>query len=258
MMVMISDSLVDSLLKRWGNVERMEPFLNRTVLWCPTETLEDSALDLERKLLLYKGPLTLVAHGRAGNVVLHALIKSKDLQAKVKKLMLIQAPIWGTTIADFITGHSLMSWVTRAVCYFIRLPIKAVEEMSEFNRQVYMILNRSAISELMQNCEVVTIGTTFQWKVKPTGIIQRLSLYCNKLIFKQSGPNDGCVPECSTKIFNEAHHKIEQVTHLGSIRVLHGSNAQNEKAMILKLSEYPKKFLLVPSEGHIAEEPVPL
>jgi hypothetical protein len=258
MLVLISDSLVDSLLKRWGHSQFNEPFLNRTVLWCPAESLEDSAQDLIAKLLHLRGSLTIVAHGRAGNVALHALIKSKALQSKVNKLMLVQSPIWGTPIADFLTGHSLMSWVTKAACLLIRLPVAAVEEMSEFNRQVYMILNRSAISELLSNCEVTTIGTTFQWKAKPEGWLQKLLHFFNGLIAKQSGPNDGWVPEKSTRISNEAHHSIDQVTHLGSIKALQNSNAQNEKAMILKLSEYPKKFLLVQSEGHNVEEPVPL
>jgi hypothetical protein len=258
MIVMISDSLVDSLLKRWGRAVRSEPFLNRTVLWCPPENLEASALDLEKKLLIIQGPLTLVAHGRAGNVALHALIKSKELQSKVNKLMLVQSPIWGTPIADFLTGHPLMSWVTRAVCYLIGWPVSAVEEMSEFNRQVYMILNRSSIAELMSNCEVVTIGTTFEWKAKPVGGLQKLMHFFNRLIAKHSGPNDGWVPEKSTRIANETHHSLEQVTHLGSVRAIQSSNAQTEKAMILKLSEYPRKFLLVPSEGRNVEEPSPL
>jgi hypothetical protein len=258
MLVLISDSLIDSLLKRWGHNGINEPFLNKTVIWCPAETLEDSAQDLVKKLLLLHGPLTLVAHSRAGNVALHAMIKSKLLQSRVKKLMLVQAPIWGTPIADFLTGHSLMSWVTRAACWLTQLPIAAVEEMSEFNRQVYMILNKSAISELMVSCEVTSVGTTFQWKSKPEGWLQKLMHYFNGLIAKQSGPNDGWVPEKSTRISNETHHLIDQVTHLGSIKTLQTSSAQNEKAMILKLSEYPKKFLLVQSEGHNVEEPVPL
>ena len=258
MLVLISDSLVDSLLKRWGQAANHEPFLNKAVIWCPAETLEDSATDLERKLLLLKGPLTVVAHGRAGNVVVHALIKSKLLQSRVKKLMLVQAPIWGTPIADFLTGHSLMSWVTRAACFMVRLPVAAVEEMSEFNRQVYMILNKAAINDLLVNCEVTTIGTTFQWTAKPVGWLQKLLHYSNGLIAKQSGANDGWVPEKSTRISTETHHKIDQVTHLGSIKTLNSSSAQNEKAMILKLSEYPKKFLLVQSEGRNVEEPVPL
>lgn len=255
MQVLISDSLIDKVLKKLKTTTSHDPFINKKVIWCPHETLENSAKMLGVELLSMPQGLTVVAHGRSGIVLIEALRKSEVLKAHINKIVLIQCPIWGTPLADFLTGHFLVRGMMQLFCVLARVPIEVFEEMSEFNRQVYMILNRNSVLEIINQIPVTTVGTTFEWKSEPQGLINRILFKFNGLIQNQSGPNDGWVPEKSTRISTETHHSITQVTHLGSIRTLKSTNETDLDSMLSVLSEYPKQFLLVRSEERISEEP---
>lgn len=258
MLVLVSDSLIDTVLKKWSDFSQIslaEPFLNKHVIWCEPNSIPLSAKKLEKELLNLRGSITVMAHGRSGLVIMDALLNSDKLKEKVEKLVLIQTPVWGTPLADFLTGHAVMRTLTQVACFFMNLKIEVIEEMTEFNRQVYMILNRSQIQKLMTEKNIVTVGTTFEWKVKPETWTQKVLFKFNKLIAKHAGPNDGWVPEKATRIAKEEHLSLAQITHLGSLSTMKNSNTDDEEIMLSKLSEYPKQFLLVPSEEHIFGEP---
>lgn len=205
-------------------------------------TRERAALHLKETLRLLPEPTEIIAHGKGGLDLLDCLLKYPELRVKVKKLVCVQSPIWGTPVADFLTGHPIMRLLLNFSGSVFRFSPLAVEELTELNRQVYMIMNRGKIIQLLSEVEVVTVGSSFDWPEKPEGFANRIGFYMSQLIKKHAGPNDGMVPESSTRIANEKHFELRQVSHLGAIPLVP--------------SEYPSLNLLAPIGERNAEGPV--
>ena len=212
------------------------------LIWSQNLTREQAVLQLKESLRLLPEPTEIIAHGKGGLDMIDCLVQFPEFRNKVKKLVCVQSPIWGTPAADFLVGHPMMRVMLNLFGFIFRFSPQAVEELTELNRQVYMIINRSKIMEMMSEVEVVTVGSSFQWGAKPEGILNRVGYLMNRLITQHSGPNDGIVPESSTKIANEKHVKLSQVSHLGAIPLVP--------------SGYHQLNPLVPPEGRNAEGPV--
>ena len=95
--------------------------------------------------------------------------------------------------------------------------MRALEELSELNRQVYMILHRQEIQKILNEVDVVSLGSSFDWNQKPETWAVRIQQYFYQLIQKYAGANDGLVPILSTRILNEPHVEMKNVTHMGSV-----------------------------------------
>jgi hypothetical protein len=150
------------------------------------------------------------------------------------------------------------------ICKFKKLSIEAIEELTELNRQVYMILNRTKIQKLLNEIEIITVGSSFVWEQKPQNWKERVVLFFNQMIAKHSGPHDGVVPERSTRIANESHLQLNDVTHLGSVKMTDELVELNEEiqtqlgAKLLGPSGYPHLSLLARPAEHNVEEPLRL
>lgn len=212
------------------------------LIWSQNLTREKAVLQLKETLRLLPEPAETISHGKGGLDMIDCLIRFPELRMKVKKLVCVQSPIWGTPVADFLVGHPIMRLALNTLAFIFRFSPQAVEELTELNRQVYMIINRSKITQLMSEVEIVTVGSSFDWSGKPEGLVNRLGFYMNQLIRKHAGPNDGVVPESSTRIANEKHIELRQVSHLGAIELVPFG--------------YPSLSLLAPFEERSAEGPV--
>lgn len=212
------------------------------LIWSQNLTRQQAVLQLKKSLRMIAEPTEIVAHGKGGLDMIDCLLQFPELRSKVKKLVCVQSPIWGTPVADFLVGHPLMRVALNFSGFIFRFSPQAVEELTELNRQVYMIINRGKIMQLMSEVEIVTVGSSFDWQVKPEGLLNRIGFFVNQLIVKHAGPNDGVVPESSTRIANEKHVELRQVSHLGAIPLMP--------------SEYPSLNPLAQTEGQNVEGPV--
>lgn len=230
-------------------------------IWSQGLPLKKAAEFLRSKLELVPDGSTVVAHGKAGLDLIECLIQYPETQAKVGRLICLQTPVWGTPVADFLTGQPLARLVMNGICKFRKLSIEAIEELTELNRQVYMILNRTKIQKLLNEIEIITVGSSFVWKQKPQNWKERVVLFFNQLIAKHSGPHDGVVPERSTRIANESHLQFSDVSHLGSVKMSEDQVELNEEiqtqlgAKLLGPSGYPHLSLLARPVGRNVEEP---
>lgn len=188
-------------------------------IWSQGLPLKKAAQFLRSKLELVPDGSTVVAHGKAGLDLIECLIQFPETQVKVGRMICIQTPVWGTPVADFLTGQPLVRMIIDGICKFQKISIEAIEELTELNRQVYMILNRTQIQKLLNEIEIITVGSSFVWKQKPQNWKERVILFFNQLIAKHSGPHDGMVPERSTRIASESHLQLRDVTHLGSVKI---------------------------------------
>jgi len=198
-------------------------------IWSQSLPLKKAAEFLRSKLELVPDGSTVVAHGKAGLDLIECLIQYPETQSKVGRLICLQTPVWGTPVADFLTGQPVARLAMDFICKFKKISIEAIEELTELNRQVYMILNQTKIQNLLNKIEIITVGSSFEWKQKPLNWKERVVLFFNQLIANHSGPHDGLVPERSTRIANESHLQLRDVTHLGSVKILEDQVELNEE-----------------------------
>lgn len=270
MIILITDSFlklqkvnkVDYFLPQLSvlNSEMLHDF---EVMWSEDKTISETAKDIKELILRSPTLVTIMAHGKGGLDALECLIQYPELQDKVEKLVTLQSPMWGTPIADFLTGHLLMGAVTRVACKFMGCSVSAIEEMSELNRQVYMIVNKEKIRSLLKNVSVVSVGSTFEMPFKPENIFERVMNRIHRLVSKYAGANDGLVPLQSTRISNEPHMQLENIPHMNMVTpsFVAGPEVENLTRNILKsvkplkLAEYPAKFPWGQSEENTSSKP---
>lgn len=230
------------------------------MIWSDDEPIAQSASKLRDEILRYSTPVVLIGHGKGGLDALECLIRYPEIRPLVQKFVCVQAPIWGTPVADYLVGHPFMRLATELVSRFLGANITALEELSEMNRQVYMILNKSKLVEVLSEVEIVTVGSTFEWEKKSENWKDRLQKHLHKIVKKYAGDNDGYVPLQSTRIGNEPHVHLFNVTHLGSVTLdnppeLVEVTRQAIEPMSSKPSGYRKPTLLGLSVGRSAQEP---
>ena len=187
------------------------------ILWSRDQVLADGALQLRTAILNQGKSCIVIGHGKGALEALECLLRYPETRSRLKKLICLQAPIWGTPVADLLTGHPLARLVTRLWCSFTKTNVKAIEELSEMNRQIYMILNRSEIHKIMKEVEIVTVGSLFDWDHKPESWKDRFARFFHRYVSKHAGENDGLVPLQSTRIGNESHLDLFNVSHLASV-----------------------------------------
>lgn len=196
------------------NSEKIHDF---EIIWSEDKPVAEAAEDIKEKILRSPTPVTIIAHGKGGLDAIECLIQNPELQEKVELLTTMQTPLWGTPVADFLTGHPIASLFTMAACKFMGCSMKAIEEMSELNRQVYMIINKEKLRNLITNVNVVTVGTTFDMPLSSENFVEKVLKRLQKLVTSYAGANDGLVPLISTRISNEPHVQLENMTHFSSV-----------------------------------------
>lgn len=238
-----------------------------TVLWSANGTRQQESSRILEMLERMDTPVTLVGHGKGGVDALDCLLENPTARSKVSKLILLQAPVWGTPIADFLTGHPLVGCVVKVYCYANGISMHSLEELSEMNRQVYMILNKEKLQTLMNEVSVVSVGTSFDLPLSGKGLRDRLLNQVHRLISKHAGLNDGMIPLFSTRVSGEAHIQLEGISHTSLVTPAFA--VANEVQSLMKkllsdvkpdfsssgLSGYRPQSLSVQSEERSGSEP---
>jgi hypothetical protein len=142
---------------------------------------------------------------------------------------------------------------------------ESIEELGEFSRQVYMILNRDKIQELLSQIEVITIGTRIDSPGIISGFGHRVLLCLRNLGLKKAGENDGVVPLLSSRLSDERHFQLDHLSHTGAVTLQLERGSQFDDILMevlsgtspAKLSEHPRPALGAPFEEHSAESLVP-
>ncbi len=232
------------------NVLNSEKIHDFEIMWSQDKPLAESAKSIKEKILQSRNPVTVLAHGKAGLDAIECLIQYPELQEKVEKIVTLQTPFWGTPIADFLTGHPVFGTITMGVCKVIGCSLKAIEEMSELNRQVYMILNKEKIRKLILNVSVITVGSSFEAPMPAFTYFEKIMKHIHGFIGKYAGLNDGIMPLLSTRIFDETHMRLQNVTHMTMVTPSLAASVEVENMIrnilkstkLLKPFEYPTKF----------------
>ncbi len=233
-----------------------------TVLWSANGTRQQESSRILEMIERMDGPINLVGHGKGGVDALDCLLENPSIRSKISKLILLQAPVWGTPIADFVTGHPLVGSAMKVYCFANDVSMGALEELSEMNRQVYMILNKERIQKMMSEVPVVSVGTSFEFPFGGKSFGDRLLTQVQRLIAKHAGPNDGMIPLFSARVSSEVHIQLEGISHTSLVTPAFAvaSEVQSLMKQLLslspsKLSEYRPQYPLDPSAASSGSEP---
>ncbi len=231
------------------------------VLWSENLPLQKSMKRIRERLLKpTHSSINIIAHGKGGLDTLECLLRYPELLTRVNRLIFVQSPFWGTPLADFLVGHAVISPMVQLISWFKGVPFKAIEELSELSRQVYMIVNREKIQKLLSEIPTMTIGTSLEMPFQSITVSEKLMKSVHRLVSKYSGPHDGWVPLFSTRLSTESHIQWENTSHWD---LAAGEKSAEIKNLIyqfindphisvkpLELAESPAKFPWGPSEEH--------
>jgi hypothetical protein len=179
------------------------------------DSIEKNALVIKKNLEAL-GNVTAFCHSKGGIDLLHALITYPELKRRMRKIIFMQCPFYGTPLADVALSTGAGTFATKVLMKALfNGHISSVEELSEAKRKEYMDMNYSAIQEILKDLEVVCIGSA---KIPEPGrfdSILKIPRDFIQLKFKKA--NDGMIPTTSAFIPGVRSFQMNDLDHASAV-----------------------------------------
>jgi len=159
-------------------------------------------------------PVLLLAHSKGGLDIMEALITRKDLLPKVKGIITIQTPYFGSPIADYILDGSVLGRLAARLLKSMGGTIDSLSSLDTRKRQAYYRDNFAAINEVVNTVPILTFGT---WKDNVAYRLDTVLKPLRNAMLQMGFPNDGEVPVYSTILPGADFVKLEGVDHFVSV-----------------------------------------
>ncbi|HNW44597.1 MAG TPA: hypothetical protein PKI19_08835 [Elusimicrobiales bacterium] len=170
-------------------------------------------------------PVILMGSSKAGLDTLEALVSEKALLAKVRGVVMLQVPFYGTPVADAIVAKKKVGTVLAKILNRLGGSLDSLRNLTMKDREIYMRENSAAIAEVAATVPVISVATwadPVEKGERDTGL-KPLRNY----MLKRGLKNDGLVPVDSAvmpgsdviKIAGADHGATAQPTKLKFDRV---------------------------------------
>ncbi len=140
-------------------------FLNSQGYFCDLaplfqeQTREKTTEDLIKIIKDYR-PSIIVTHSKGGIDLLDALIKKPDMAKEINKIITIQAPYYGSPIADFLTDDNIRYKTSDfAIKKIFNGTVESLEELRTDQRSAYMKTHRKVINEIINEVDYYCIAS---------------------------------------------------------------------------------------------------
>ncbi len=160
-------------------------------------------------------PVIIFSHSKGGLDTLEALIQRPDLRRKVRGLVSIQSPYYGTPIADWVLSyrHSLSPAAAGAM-KFMGGSLESVQDLSVKSRQEYQAKNAGEIAAITAAIPTISFGA---WKNEEKGFMDTLFETTRDLMLKWGVKSDGLVPVDSEMLPGANQIAVEGLDHLATV-----------------------------------------
>ena len=170
-----------------------------------------NALAIAREIRNSDKPVILITHSKGGLDALETLVKNPDLRNKVKGWLAMQAPFYGSPLADHLYGKPLLHNVCNALLCTMGGNIGSLNSLRVATRKRYMRENAAEIAAITASVPILCFACWTDGKVNP------LTTLTN---FNPKEKNDGEVPLSSQLLPAVPYVLIPGVVHNASVSPL--------------------------------------
>ncbi len=161
-------------------------------------------------------PVLIIGHSKGGLDTLEALRADKTLLAKVRGVITLQSPFYGSPVAEYVNSHSILS--DQAIKLLLKMggTKESMVNLSETDRKKYMADNAAGIAEITAAIPVISVATFknpvhHQWDTN-------LKFFRDAML-DHGIVNDGLVPVDSAALPGADLVKLEGLDHSVTVRV---------------------------------------
>lgn len=183
---------------------KIGPYFDDQMAWLTKQHIENSRVPINSEedpvingqtiviaLRESKKPVLLIGHSKGGIDILQALVSNEDLWPKVKGLVLIQSPLYGSPIADSVCGSNFKRTLVFAVLKSMGGDETSLKSLQSGERQKWMNEHKEILEKLWTSIPILSIAT---WKDAKGLKDSWLSLLRNEMVKNNGVKNDGLVP----------------------------------------------------------------
>lgn len=124
-------------------------------------SVEENGRAIARAIQASDRPVLLITHSKGTADALDALLEHPDLQARVRGWFSIQGAVWGSPIADTVSGSWERLLLGRALRWYGGSP-RALTDLRRPFRHSYMVAHQAGIASLIRAIPTVTFAS---WKL---------------------------------------------------------------------------------------------
>lgn len=156
-------------------------------------------------------PVLLVAHSKGGLETLIALNDNPSLHSKVKGVLFMQSPFYGTPVADYLSDNPVWDFLANFVLAVLGGSNKALHNLTSYERVPWMQKWDFIVQYVLKKLSVLCFST---WKDDdPSKRDSMFEFSRNKMKVDGGIDNDGLVPWNSMILPNSRYVKFEGHDH---------------------------------------------
>ncbi|HEX4923733.1 MAG TPA: hypothetical protein VFV50_06590 [Bdellovibrionales bacterium] len=175
------------------------------------DTIEANAILVERAVRASSKPVVLVAHSKGGLETLIALNDSPSLYPKVKGVLFMQSPFYGTPVADYLSDNPVWDFLANFVLAILGGSNKAMHNLTSYERVPWMQKWDFLVQHVVKELRVLCFST---WKDdEPNRRDSMFEFSRNKVKVDGGIDNDGLVPWNSMILPNSRYVRFEGHDH---------------------------------------------
>jgi hypothetical protein len=161
-------------------------------------------------------PVILITHSKGGLDTLEALISDHALLSKVRGLIALQGPFYGTPVADYVVSNSTLDDIAIKLLLRMGGNKESMINLTCADRGRYMAANAAAIAQIEAAIPVLTVAA---WKDPVQGQPYDTTLApVRDFLLKRGLRSDGLVPVESALLPGSSYVKIAGLDHTVTVR----------------------------------------
>ncbi|MFA6433498.1 MAG: tyrosine-protein phosphatase [Elusimicrobiales bacterium] len=222
----------DLLYKEGGAINLMKgvmpTYFEEQITWLRASGLDAGIVDIESEAGIKHNaeliaaqisrspkPVIIFSHSKGGLDTLEALIRRPDLRRKVRGLVSIQSPYFGTPVADWVLlGRHSLSPASAAALKLLGGNLESVKDLSVKSRMDYQAENAGQIAAITAAIPTISFGA---WKNEEKGAMDSLFEPTRDLMLGWGIKSDGLVPVDSEMLPGANQIAIEGLDHLATV-----------------------------------------
>lgn len=197
-------------LKRQGIPWRLVPVHHEKSIQENSLTIKNTVEELAAK----NQKIIFFTHSKGGLDVLEALLKYPEIRPHIMEFIALQAPFYGSPVANTIVSHKFLRGLARILLLFLRGTLDSLVEMTTDSRWTYMKKYRRQIFALSKEVRIVSIASS---KHKQGSKIDSLLKISRDLMEKHFIENDGLVPLRSAILPGSQKIYIPNLDHASAV-----------------------------------------
>jgi len=229
---MTNPSIDEDLLYKSGGVKFgkgfMPTYFDEQITWLRANGLDAGIVNIESEagikhnanlieaeIAKSPSPVIIFSHSKGGLDTLEALIQRPDLRGKVRGLVSIQSPYYGTPIADWVLLHQhTLSPLSAVALKLMGGSIQSVYDLSVKSRRDYQYENAAEIAKITAAIPTISFGA---WKNEEKGVMDTNFEPTRDLMLKWGIKSDGLVPVDSEMLPGANQIAVEGLDHLATV-----------------------------------------